>query len=528
MIEAGKVLQDRYRIKKQIGQGGMGAVYVAVDERFGSTVAIKETLCTGESYRKATEREARLLNSLKHSALPRVSDHFLEENGQFLVMEYIPGEDLHAMIEQNGKPFPVEDVILWADQLLDALEFLHNQATPVIHRDIKPQNLKLTSRGQIILLDFGLAKGNPSDAGYHTAASSIFGYSRNYASLEQIQGTGTDPRSDLYSLAATLYHLITGVQPEDALTRAMNVLSGGADPQVPASVVRPEVPNGVAAILAAAMDLNANLRPKSASKMRSMLRQHEEYVLPPAALTDTRTTAQPEIFNQETQAMPGVTQRGERWSTDVKTEVLPVGDAAATAAAALYSIPEARHKPRKGLIFRLAIAALSVLLVAGGVGVGVSLFGDGGSFGASDIADPDPQPAVMADIPAIAPLKDGVDAPVADPKALTVKPSVENTAGSVSATGKSATKSKKDPPVAIADPKHREHRDAIVNDETVNSENSELGGEDLINVETRPDNRRVRLPRPPPGLTPTQLRKWRTKMLRLKRIQTPSPPNSKP
>src|SRR6476620_4297196 len=230
MIEPGKVLQQRYRIDKQIGQGGMGAVYIATDERCGSIVAIKETLFMDDNYRKAIEREARLLNSLKHVALPRVTDHFLEENVQFLVMEFIAGEDLAHILETSGKPFPVETVLTWADQLLDALDFLHNQVNPVIHRDIKPQNLKVTPNGQIVLLDFGLAKGNVTGAGNQTAAKSIFGYSRNYASLEQIQGTGTDPRSDLYSLAATLFHLLTGIPPEDALTRAMAVLSSRPDP----------------------------------------------------------------------------------------------------------------------------------------------------------------------------------------------------------------------------------------------------------------------------------------------------------
>src|SRR5437764_1168736 len=252
MIEPGKVLQQRYRIDKQIGQGGMGAVYIATDERFGSTVAIKETLFMDDNYRKAIEREARLLNSLKHAALPRVSDHFLEENVQFLVMEYIPGEDLSHMLE-SGVKFEVDRLLKWADQLLDALDFLHNQSIPVIHRDIKPQNLKLTARDQIILLDFGLAKGNPTDAGHQTAAKSIFGYSRNYASLEQIQGTGTDPRSDLYSLAATLYHLITNTAPDDALTRAMSVLGQNGDPLKPANVVNPLVPAGVAGVLRKAL-----------------------------------------------------------------------------------------------------------------------------------------------------------------------------------------------------------------------------------------------------------------------------------
>ena len=322
MIETGKVLQQRYRIDKQIGQGGMGAVYIATDERFGSTVAIKETLFMDDNYRKAIEREARLLNSLKHAALPRVSDHFLEENVQFLVMEYIPGEDLSHMLE-SGVVFEVVSVLKWADQLLDALDFLHSQSIPVIHRDIKPQNLKLTARDQIILLDFGLAKGNPTDAGHQTAAKSIFGYSRNYASLEQIQGTGTDPRSDLYSLAATLYHLLTGVPPEDALTRAMAVLSNRPDPLQPANAIRKEIPRGVAGVLQKVLSLNADDRPSTAIAMREMLRDHESY----GHLADPVTIAgggfRTDAFGQQTKLMPSETRQEFGGQTDVKTEVMP-------------------------------------------------------------------------------------------------------------------------------------------------------------------------------------------------------------
>src|SRR5215203_4761424 len=107
MIEAGKVLQGRYRVERQIGQGGMGAVFIATDERFGSIVAIKETLFMDDKFRRAFEREARLLNSLRHPALPRVSDHFIEGNGQFIVMEFIDGEDLAEQLEHEGEVFPV-------------------------------------------------------------------------------------------------------------------------------------------------------------------------------------------------------------------------------------------------------------------------------------------------------------------------------------------------------------------------------------------------------------------------------------
>lgn len=373
MIETGKVLQSRYRIEKQIGQGGMGAVYVATDERFGSIVAIKETLCMDNNYRKAIEREARLLNSLKHTALPRVSDHFLEENGQFLVMEYIPGDDLFEMMESRREPFPLDDILRWADQLLDALEFLHTQDMPVIHRDIKPQNLKLTSRGQIILLDFGLAKGNPTDAEHNTAAKSIFGYSRNYASLEQIQGTGTDPRSDLYSLAATLYHLVTAVPPEDALTRAMSVLSRAGDPLLPANRVNPEVPKGVAVVLQKALDLNAGERPESAAAMRQMLHECDKTIVPGEADTVVTPPFDKELLDQETRMMGGATMQEGAWQTDVKTEVLPTSNAGETSVrrgivdtgthSGNYAPPGAGAARGSGRRWIGAIAAVLLLLV---------------------------------------------------------------------------------------------------------------------------------------------------------------------
>lgn len=324
MIDPGTVLQNRYRVQKQIGQGGMGAVYIATDERFGSTVAIKETFFSDAGFGKAFEREARLLNNLRHPALPRVSDHFSDENGQFLVMEYIAGEDLSEMMEKKQGAFPFTDVLNWADQLLDALDFLHTQEMPVIHRDIKPQNLKLTPRGQIILLDFGLAKGNPTDAQHQTAAKSVFGFSRNYASVEQIQGTGTDPRSDLYSLAATLYHLLTGIPPVDALTRAMQVLNGDKDPLAPANIADPQVPAGVAEVLQRAMDLNSNNRPTSAVAMRAMLAESEK-VVSEAIAKPTSTS----ILTQNTEVFADSPKSNETLQAGVKTDVLPVENSGA-------------------------------------------------------------------------------------------------------------------------------------------------------------------------------------------------------
>ncbi|HST51961.1 MAG TPA: protein kinase [Pyrinomonadaceae bacterium] len=272
MLAAGTVLQNRYVVERQIGEGGMGAVYIATDRRFGSTVALKETFFDDPGLRKAFEREAKLLNHLRHAALPRVSDHFGEGEGQFLVMEFIPGEDLSHMLKQRGGPFPLTDVLSWADQLLDALDYLHTQQPPVVHRDIKPQNLKLTTRNQIVLLDFGLAKGTPLQTRV-TATGSVFGYSFNYAPIEQMQGTGTDPRSDLYSLGATLYHLLTGTPPPDALARATAVIGGEQDPLRPASDFNASVPAEIDGVLERAMRQGAAQRFASADEMRAALRQ---------------------------------------------------------------------------------------------------------------------------------------------------------------------------------------------------------------------------------------------------------------
>jgi serine/threonine protein kinase len=272
MLAPDTVLQSRYRIVRLLGQGGMGAVYEAIDERLDTTVALKETMFADERLRKQFEREARLLARLHHPALPRVSDHFSEGDGQFLVMQFIPGDDLSQMMARKQGPFPADQVLTWGDQLLDALDYLHTQDPQIIHRDIKPQNLKLTGRGQIILLDFGLAKGQSGGVSVVTTSASIFGYTPNYAPLEQIQGLGTDARSDIYALSATLYHLVTFVKPPDALTRAAALVNGQPDPLVPASDITGSIGTEISAVLARGMSQSRDQRYTTASAMREALK----------------------------------------------------------------------------------------------------------------------------------------------------------------------------------------------------------------------------------------------------------------
>ncbi|MEP6636881.1 MAG: serine/threonine-protein kinase [Acidobacteriota bacterium] len=267
----GTLLENRYRIVRQLGKGGMGAVYEAVDERLGISVALKETLSAEAGGRRQFEQEARLLAGLQHPALPRVTDHFAEGSRAFLVMQFIAGVDLAKIIYQQPGPLPRDQVVKWADQLLDALVYLHSQDRQVIHRDIKPHNLKLTASGQIALLDFGLAKAQHSE-GSTTSSAAFYGYTRQYSPLEQIQDLSTGPQSDIYALGATLYHLLTGVKPADALTRAASLANSEPDPLEPANAIHAAVGEELAGILSKAMAQKAADRYRDAAEFREALR----------------------------------------------------------------------------------------------------------------------------------------------------------------------------------------------------------------------------------------------------------------
>jgi len=304
MLSPDTLLQNRYLVLRLLARGGMGAVYEARDERLGNIVALKETLFVDESMRMAFHREASILATLRHQALPKVIDHFTEGDGQFLVMEYIRGEDLSMILRMNGGPIPPVDALAWIDQALVALEYLHSQRPPVIHRDIKPQNLKLNERGEVILLDFGLAKEAALDT--TRAPRSVRGYTLNYAPLEQIQGTGTDPRSDIYSLAATFYHLMTGVVPPNAVTRATALIEGREDPLRPAHELNPRISPAVSDALERALTLDRNHRPASAGALRAELQRSARAEVAKASATQTRV--QPAVGKTSPAAVAAVTQ----------------------------------------------------------------------------------------------------------------------------------------------------------------------------------------------------------------------------
>jgi formylglycine-generating enzyme required for sulfatase activity len=277
MLSPNAILQNRYRVVRQLGEGGMGAVYEAVDQRVSCVVALKETFAgrDGEA-RNAFEREAALLANLRHQALPKVMDYFSEDEGDFLVMEFIPGYDLAELLDLRGGPFPQSQVLRWADDLLRVLEYLHGQEPPILHRDIKPSNLKLTKQGEVFLLDFGLAKGSLGQMPTLATSRSVRGYTPIYAALEQIHGHGTDARSDLYSLGATLYHLLTGVAPINAPARFHAVEEDQPDPLPPVERLNTQASSNVGAVIHQAMSISRKQRPASAAVMRKALRNAAE------------------------------------------------------------------------------------------------------------------------------------------------------------------------------------------------------------------------------------------------------------
>ena len=367
MLTEGTILQARYRIIRQLGQGGMGAVYEPVDERLDTTVALKETFFAEEKLRKQFEREARLLARMHHPALPRVSDHFNEGDGQFLVMQYIAGRDLSEMLAASNAPFPEAEVTRWADQLCDALDYLHTQEQQIIHRDIKPQNLKLTSRGQGVLLDFGLAKGSAGQLTAVTTSASIFGYTPNYAPLEQVQGKGTDARSDIYALGATLYHLVTNVKPPDALSRASSVVNGLPDPLLPANEVCPEVNLGLANVLNKAMSQKRDDRFATASDMRRALgaadfaASGEETLITPEAAY----AAAPTVTSEKATRLAGdQTRRVTSPSFSSEAQTLVAGEA--TSVRTVTTGPGAVAPSVARLNWKPFAAAAVLLIVAGG------------------------------------------------------------------------------------------------------------------------------------------------------------------
>lgn len=280
-LPIGAVLRERYEIVDLVGQGGMGAVYKAEDLRLrGRICAVKEILPEligvpgmEEQAHDQFYREASTLARLDHPNLPKVSDFFADAGHEYLVMDFVPGKDLRQLIEEARRrdTFLDEATVLgWAAQLCDALTYLHTLDPPVLHRDIKPSNIKLTPRGTLKLVDFGLVKLLQPDESRTVTVVQGRG-TVAYTPLEQYGGdTGhTDVRSDVFSLGATFYHLLTGQPPADAKQRFLRPGS-----LIPPRDINPRISPQTESGVLAAMAQHPDDRPASAEELRTLLLVH--------------------------------------------------------------------------------------------------------------------------------------------------------------------------------------------------------------------------------------------------------------
>ncbi len=281
-LEADSILRGRYEIVRLVGQGGMGAVYRANDLRLdGRVCAIKEILPSllidqrgpGVDLGQTIEQfyqEASVLARLDHPNLPKVSDYFSVDGREYLVMDFIEGRDLQEIVNEmlrQQKRLSEAQVLLWAAQLLDALEYLHSQDPPVLHRDVKPGNIKITPENRLKLVDFGLVKIlQPDDARTVTVVQGRGTVA--YTPLEQYGGdTGhTDVRTDIYSVGATLYHLLAGTPPQDAKERFLK--SGLLDPL---RQLNPDISTRTERAVFLALAMHPDERPPSIPALRAAL-----------------------------------------------------------------------------------------------------------------------------------------------------------------------------------------------------------------------------------------------------------------
>lgn len=262
-MERGSLVNKRYRIVEVLGQGGMAAVYRAIDENLGVEIALKENLFTTEEYARQFRLEATILASLRQPNLPRVSDHFvIEQQGQYLVMDYIEGEDLRQRMDRLAQ-LPEQEVIVVGVAICDALLYMHSRKPMVLHRDIKPGNVRITPTGHIFLVDFGLAK---IVQGRETTSTGARAMTPGYSPPEQYGTARTDHRSDIYSLGATLYSALTNQLPEDALARAM-----GQAKLTPIVKHNPRVSQDLAQVIEKCLAVRPDERYQSAEAVRQDL-----------------------------------------------------------------------------------------------------------------------------------------------------------------------------------------------------------------------------------------------------------------
>jgi serine/threonine protein kinase len=278
-LEAATVLNSRYEIVRRIGGGGMGAVYLAKDRNLGDAPrAVKEMVETHideTQHEKAIgdfKRESLLLTSLEHPSIPTIYDYFYDTdlNRFYLVMKYISGGDLASRLRSStGGKLDEKTVTDWGMQVADVLDYLHTRPKPIIYRDLKPANLMIDGNsGRVMLIDFGIARWVAKQEKGVTAVGTM-----GYAPPELFSGR-VEPRSDVYSLGATIFHLLTGSDPQD---NPLLIFDFSKNPRP--RQIAPSVSSEMERILMRAVEYKPEDRFRSAGEMRDVLAEHLEKLM---------------------------------------------------------------------------------------------------------------------------------------------------------------------------------------------------------------------------------------------------------
>jgi serine/threonine-protein kinase len=250
----GDRVQGRYRVTGVLGKGGFAATYLVTDERLqGKHRALKEL--PQDLY---DEYETALLARLRHPAIPDISDRFELDGMVYLVLEFGGRQSLESERRASGGTIALERLMPWMRQLCDVLAYLHGQTPPIVHRDLKPDNILLDEQDRIMLIDFGIAKESAELSVTRTLARSV---SHGFSPPEQVLGTGTDQRSDVYALGATMYALLTGTVPALAHERV------AGKELAPPRALNPAIPEALEAVILWALDLNINRRPQAIAEL---------------------------------------------------------------------------------------------------------------------------------------------------------------------------------------------------------------------------------------------------------------------
>src|SRR5690348_3543216 len=293
-LPTGSVIHNRYVVEKVLGRGGFSAVYLVRDQRVRQNLfALKEVIDPQKRERERFRFEAEVLRRVDHPSLPRVYRVFEDEanNRAYILMDYIEGPNLEVLRrQQEEKRFSVQQVLSIMGPIMNAVAYLHQQKPPIIHRDIKPANIIVpTSGDEAVLVDFGIAKEFDPES----TTTAVRHASPGYGSPEHY-ATGTNPRTDIYSLGATMYTLLTGHVPVDAFYRTTQMGSRGIDPLEPIHTYAPNVPHHMAEAIYRAMELDSEKRFSSVQEFwQALTNESPAPIIPASAVAPIALLSQP-------------------------------------------------------------------------------------------------------------------------------------------------------------------------------------------------------------------------------------------